>query len=109
MYFPNESKPRKGKYPMDLLKTIRERRSARAFQPVSIPGETIEAILRLTINAPSANNLQPWEFVVVRDEEKDRLSRRFIQSILLFCQIWLEFSQLKGIVRKTEPFLFALA
>jgi nitroreductase len=80
MYFSNESKPRKGKYSMDLLKTIRERRSARAFQPVSIPGETIEAILRLTINAPSANNLQPWEFVVVRDEEKDRLSRRFIKS-----------------------------
>ena len=65
---------------MDVLKTIRERRSARAFQPVSIPREKVEEILRLTINAPSANNLQPWEFVVVMDEEKDRLSRRLIKA-----------------------------
>jgi len=65
---------------MDVLKTIRERRSARAFQPVSIPREMVEEILRLTVNAPSANNLQPWEFFVVMDEEKDRLSRRLIKA-----------------------------
>jgi len=65
---------------MDALKTIRERRSARAFQPVSVPREKIEEILRLTVNAPSANNLQPWEFVVVMDEEKDRLSRRLLKA-----------------------------
>jgi nitroreductase len=80
MYFANESKPRKGKYPMDTLKTIRERRSARAFQPVPVPRETVEEILRLTINAPSANNLQPWEFVVVMDEEKERLSRKLLKA-----------------------------
>jgi len=65
---------------MDTLKTIRERRSARAFQPVPVPGETVEEILKLTINAPSANNLQPWEFVVVMDEEKERLSRRLLKA-----------------------------
>jgi nitroreductase len=65
---------------MDAIKTIRERRSARAFQPVPIPRETIEEILRLTINAPSANNLQPWEFVVVMDEEKERLSRKLLKA-----------------------------
>ncbi len=65
---------------MDALQTIRERRSARAFQPVPIPKETIAEILRLTVNAPSANNLQPWEFVVVMDEEKDRLSRRLLKA-----------------------------
>ncbi len=65
---------------MDTLQTIRERRSARAFQPVPVPKETIAEILRLTVNAPSANNLQPWEFVVVMDEEKDRLSRRLLKA-----------------------------
>jgi nitroreductase len=65
---------------MDTLKTIRERRSARAFRPVPIPKETVEEILKLTINAPSANNLQPWEFVVVMDEEKERLSRRLLKA-----------------------------
>jgi nitroreductase len=65
---------------MDTLKTIRERRSARAFLPVPVPREKIEEILKLTINAPSANNLQPWEFVVVMDEEKERLSRRLLKA-----------------------------
>ena len=65
---------------MNILKTINERRSARAFQPVSIPKEKIEGILRIAINAPSANNLQPWEFVVVMDEEKYRLSRKLLKA-----------------------------
>jgi nitroreductase len=65
---------------MDTLKAIRERRSARAFWPVKVPREKVEEILGLTINAPSANNLQPWEFVVVMDEEKERLSRRLLKA-----------------------------
>jgi nitroreductase len=65
---------------MDTLKTIRERRSARAVQAVPVPREKIEEILELAVNAPSANNLQPWEFVVVMDEEKERLSRKLIKA-----------------------------
>jgi nitroreductase len=34
----------------------------------------------LAICAPSAINLQPWEFVVVTGEEKERLSRKLIKS-----------------------------
>jgi nitroreductase len=65
---------------MDTLKTIRERRSARAFQPVPVSAAKVEEILKLTVNAPSANNLQPWEFVVVMDEERERLSRRLLKA-----------------------------
>jgi len=65
---------------MDLLKAIRERRSIRAFKPDPIPREKIEEILRLSIRAPSAINLQPWEFIVVMGEEKERLSRRLIKA-----------------------------
>jgi nitroreductase len=65
---------------MDALQAIRERRSARAFKPVPVPKEKVEEVLRLTVNAPSANNLQPWEFVVVMDEERERLSRRLIKA-----------------------------
>ena len=60
---------------MDLFKAMRDRRSKRAFKNDPVPREIIERILKLTINAPSGNNLQPWEFTVVADEEKDRLSR----------------------------------
>jgi nitroreductase len=70
----------KGKYPMNVFETIRDRRSARAFKPDSISKDTIEEVLKLTINAPSANNLQPWEFVVVMDEEKDRLSHKLTKA-----------------------------
>lgn len=65
---------------MDLLKTIQERRSIRAFKPDLIPKETIEDILKLAIQAPSAINLQPWEFIVVTGEERKRLSRRLIKA-----------------------------
>jgi nitroreductase len=70
----------KGENPMDVFETIRDRRSARAFKPDSVPKEKIEEILKLTINAPSANNLQPWEVVVVMDEEKDRLSNKLTKA-----------------------------
>jgi nitroreductase len=65
---------------MDALEAIRERRSARAFKPVPVPRKKIEEILELTVNAPSANNPQPWEFVVVRDEERERLSRKLLKA-----------------------------
>lgn len=65
---------------MDLFEAMRDRRSVRAFKPAPVPREIIEGILELTINAPSANNLQPWEFTVVANEEKDRLSRKLIKA-----------------------------
>ena len=36
-------------------------------------------MLKLVIRAPSAINLQPWEFYVVMGEEKARLSRRLVK------------------------------
>jgi nitroreductase len=65
---------------MDLLKVIKERRSIRAYKSDPVPKERIEEILRLSIHAPSAINLQPWEWIVVTGEEKERLSRRLIKA-----------------------------
>ena len=65
---------------MDLFEAMRDRRSVRAFKPAPVPREIIEEILRLTIHAPSAINLQPWEFIVVAGEEKERLSRKLIKA-----------------------------
>jgi nitroreductase len=62
------------------MKAIQERKSIRAFKPDPIPKEKIEEILRLAIHAPSAINLQPWEFLVVAGEERERLSRRLIKA-----------------------------
>jgi len=65
---------------MDLLKVINDRKSIRAFKSDPIPREKIEEILSLTIHAPSAINLQPWEFIILTGEEKERLGRRLIKA-----------------------------
>src|SRR6476661_3167224 len=43
------------------------RRSVRAYTPEPVSDETLTALLTLAGRAPSAFNLQPWRFVVVRD------------------------------------------
>jgi hypothetical protein len=55
---------------MDLIEAIRGRKSIRAFRPDPIPREKIEEILKWSIHAPSAINLQPWEFVGYRIAQK---------------------------------------
>ncbi len=65
---------------MNLLEAIDGRRSIRAFKPDPVSRETVEQILNLVIKAPSAINLQPWEFIVVMGEEKERLSRKLLKS-----------------------------
>ena len=65
---------------MQLIEAIKGRKSVRAFKPDPVPKAIIEDILKLTIHAPSAINLQPWEFIVVIGEEKERLSRRLIKA-----------------------------
>lgn len=65
---------------MDIVDVINGRKSTRAFKPDPVSKETIRDILQLVIKAPSAINLQPWDFIVVMGEEKQRLSRRLIKS-----------------------------
>ncbi len=65
---------------MDLLEAMNQRKSARAFKPDPVPRHIIEAILNQAGKAPSAINLQPWEFYVVSGEEKAWLCRRLLKS-----------------------------
>ena len=65
---------------MDLIQVLKERKSCRAFTSDPVSKELIEEILGLAICAPSAINLQPWEFTVVAGEEKERLSRRLTKA-----------------------------
>jgi nitroreductase len=65
---------------MSAIDTIMERKSIRAFKPDPVPRTIIEEMLRLAAQAPSAINLQPWEFTVVTGEERERLSRRLIKA-----------------------------
>ncbi|MEW6516153.1 MAG: nitroreductase family protein [candidate division FCPU426 bacterium] len=56
---------------MDALETLATRRSVRAFQSRPLPRAVLEQAVAAARQAPTARNLQPWEFVVV--EEPGRL------------------------------------
>lgn len=53
--------------PDTLMGVITSRRSVRSFRPDPLPEETIDALIEAARWAPSAGNLQPWEFYVIRD------------------------------------------
>ena len=65
---------------MELIEAIEGRKSTRALKPDPVPKEIIENILQLAVKAPSAINLQPWEFTVVGGKEKERLCRRLLKA-----------------------------
>jgi len=54
---------------MDLVGLIKNRRSVREFADKSIPKEALEKIVDAARFAPTARNVQPWEFVVVANKE----------------------------------------
>jgi nitroreductase len=51
-----------------MLELIKKRRSIRKYTDESVSDGDVRALLEAAMAAPSADNLQPWEFVVVRDE-----------------------------------------
>jgi nitroreductase len=51
---------------MDVFEAVQKRRSVRAYQSTPIPREKLEKILEAARLAPSASNIQPWHFIVVR-------------------------------------------
>lgn len=55
---------------MEGLKPILERRSCRTYTDQPVPEHIIETLLKAGMFAPSANNAQPWEFLVMQDAEK---------------------------------------
>jgi nitroreductase len=51
---------------------IRSRRDVRAYADRAIAGDELDRILEAGRRAPSARNVQPWDFVVVTDREQLR-------------------------------------
>ena len=47
---------------------VLERRATTHFKSDPVPQEVLDAVLKLGAQAPSGYNLQPWRFVVVREE-----------------------------------------
>jgi len=52
---------------MEVIEVIHQRRAVRDFMGAAVTPDAIELIIAAAIQAPSAVNLQPWLFTVVRD------------------------------------------
>jgi len=55
---------------MEVSEAIRIRRSVREYDPRAVPRDIIDSILEAGRVSPSANNRQPWHFIVVTEPEK---------------------------------------
>ena len=55
---------------MDVFEAIERRHSVRAYLPDPVPEDKLARVLEAGRLAPSAANVQPWHFVVMKDAEK---------------------------------------
>ena len=95
---------------MDVLEAIKGRRSIRAFKSEDVPPEIVEKLIDAARWAPSAGNIQPWEFIIVRKPEikrnlaKAALNQSFIEEapvVIVVCADEVRSSQGYGVRGKT--------
>ncbi len=51
-----------------MLDMLMKRRSIRLYQEKKVEEEKIQQLIKAALLSPSAKNIQPWEFLVVKDE-----------------------------------------
>jgi nitroreductase len=54
----------------DLFDVVLRQRACRSFRDEDVPDDLVLRCLQAATHAPSAENTQPWEFVVVRDPQR---------------------------------------
>lgn len=95
---------------MNVLEAIKGRRSIRAFKSDDLPKETVEKLVEAARWAPSAGNIQPWEFIIIRKPEIKRklaetaLEQSFIEDapiVIVVCANEERSSQGYGVRGKT--------
>ena len=53
---------------MEFYEVLNKRRSIRKYKSAAVEQDKLDRILDAARIAPSAKNLQPWHFIVIRDE-----------------------------------------
>jgi len=54
---------------LEVFEAIKTRRSIRAFTDKEVSEEEVQKLIDAASHAPSAGNIQPWEFVIVRNHQ----------------------------------------
>jgi len=66
---------------MDIFEVIRGRRTIRSYEDRPVEQEKLAAVLDACRWAPSAGNRQPWEIIVVDNQDtKDRLAQAALEQ-----------------------------
>ena len=68
---------------MDFFDVLRARRSVRLFLPQAPDEQLVHQVLEAGTCAPTAGNMQPWEFIIVRNDQalrEDIVGTTFIGS-----------------------------
>jgi nitroreductase len=66
---------------MDIIEAINARKSIRDFKNDPVPQAIIQEILEISCRAPSAMNIQPWEFTVIANETLDAVRSATIERL----------------------------
>lgn len=54
---------------MNVKEAIKKRRSIRKFKEQSIPDDQLRILMEVVQLAPSASNIQPYKFIIIKNEE----------------------------------------
>lgn len=69
---------------MDVFEAIKNRRSVRAFTSQPVSEKQVYQLIDAAGWAPSAGNVQPWEFIIVRSAEtKRKLAEAALNQIFI--------------------------
>jgi nitroreductase len=106
----NRSVEEREEFAMDyevFLDLAKKRRSIRSFRTDPVPDDYVNKIIEAARYAPSGANSQPWDFIVVKDQEiKDRIvsivseQGEYSRKVELTREKDLRFSTLTGPVRE---------
>ncbi len=89
---------------MEAIQAIYERRAVRSFVDRKVPREKILELLNAAVQAPSAQNRQPWAFVVIQDSALLRSYSARAKALLLAAGVTDE--HVREIVSNAELDLF---
>ena len=66
---------------MDIFEAISTQRAMRRLKPDPVADELIWKLLDAAIRAPSGGNRQPWNFIVIRDQNtKEKIGRWYLEA-----------------------------
>jgi nitroreductase len=66
---------------LDVIQAIKDRRSCKAFKSDPVPKELLKQIIEASRWAPSAQNIQPWDFYVLGEKVMEDVKARLTEKV----------------------------